>query len=239
MKNDINAQIWKFFDRVFCISIKTRTDRRNAAFREFEKVGLGKRVGFMVVEKHPRDCEQGIFESHMACLKKGLETFAETIVVFEDDIVFNRFNPEILKRSIDFMKTHKGWDIVFFGCLVTQSQKTKNKNIRKINYQSLAHAYVVNRAFAKKLVMKKWNRVPYDVMLRELAPKAYAMCPSFSFQRRAASDNDRLKKLEQFRNLFGGLAFIQKANEFYHLHRFKVIGAHILGVAAIIGWMLW
>lgn len=239
MKNDINAQFWNFFDRVFCISVKGRTDRRHAAKKAFEKAGLGQRVAFHRVEKHPVNCEQGIFESHMACLKKGLEQDAETLLVFEDDVTFKTVDPRHLERSIEFMKNNQNWDIVFFGCLVRKSQPTENKSIRRIHYQSLAHGYAVNRAFAERLIGKKWAGVPYDAMLRECNARTYAVCPSFVFQSRATSDNDRLRNLERFRNLFGGLAVIQKANELYHLHWQKVVAAHILIVAAIALYVLW
>ena len=33
-----------------------------------------------------------MYESHMICLRKGLEAGAKNIVVFEDDVIFDRFD---------------------------------------------------------------------------------------------------------------------------------------------------
>jgi len=35
---------WDFFDRLYCISLKQREDRRQSAVEEFAKVGLADRV---------------------------------------------------------------------------------------------------------------------------------------------------------------------------------------------------
>ena len=37
---------WDFFDRLYCISLREREDRRKSALQEFSKVGLADRVEF-------------------------------------------------------------------------------------------------------------------------------------------------------------------------------------------------
>ncbi len=66
------AAAWGSFDQIYCISLSQRVDRRENAQREFARIGLGDRVQFIIVDSHPTDSEQGIFESHMACLRAGL-----------------------------------------------------------------------------------------------------------------------------------------------------------------------
>jgi hypothetical protein len=67
---------WAYFDKIYCISLDERPDRREEAKTQFESVGLLERVEFVIVRKHPFDCEQGIFESHLLCMKKGLSAGA-------------------------------------------------------------------------------------------------------------------------------------------------------------------
>ena len=73
---------WDFFDRIYCISLEEREDSRRAAADSFSKVGLTEKVEFVLVKRHPSNVEQGMYESHMTCLRKGLEAGAERIVVF-------------------------------------------------------------------------------------------------------------------------------------------------------------
>ena len=79
-----------------------RADRRGEAKLQFGKIGLLERVEFVIVKKHQHNIEQGIFESHLTCMEKGIRAGADTIVVFEDDILFERFSPTGLKNCIDF-----------------------------------------------------------------------------------------------------------------------------------------
>lgn len=90
---------WSFFPSRHCISLEHRADRRESARGQFASVGLDS-IEFHLAVKHPLDPEQGIYESHMACLEKGLAAGAPVIAVFEDDILFHRFRPRILEDAV-------------------------------------------------------------------------------------------------------------------------------------------
>jgi glycosyl transferase, family 25 len=236
--NPMNAETletsWNYFDKLYCISIEERADRRTEAEVQFEKVGLAEKVEFVIVQKHPHDCEEGIYDSHIACLKKGLQAGAGNIVIFEDDILFDRFSPNGLKNCIDFLSGIDHWNALFFGCLVSGSKKTGNKSVLKINYRCLAHGYALNRRFAELLVQTPRQKIPYDALLNYFAEGYYAVYPSFAFQSNALSDNTNKIVLARFRRLLGGLRRIQKWNEFYHRHRIPVIAAHVVVLLIIL-----
>ena len=88
MNAETSAEYWEYFDKFYCISLNERSDRREDAKIQFEKIGLSDKVEFVIVKKHPHNSEQGIFESHMSCVKKGILAGANHIVIFEDDILF-------------------------------------------------------------------------------------------------------------------------------------------------------
>jgi GR25 family glycosyltransferase involved in LPS biosynthesis len=230
---------WSFFDRVYCISLETREDRRAEARRQFSRVGLADKVEFLLVEKHPTDCEQGIYESHLRCMAKGLEDGAGRILIFEDDLIFERFSPEILKDAVDFLRENKDWQAFFLGCMVKKSRRTANPAVVRVAFRSLTHAYVVQREFAEGLVSHNpWNNIAFDDFLRDLdSPRMYAVYPSFAFQSNALSDNDPYLPLDRFRRICGGLRSIQKRNELYHHHKWVIIGGHILVLLAIGFWL--
>lgn len=228
MKADSLRKCWDYFDKIYCISLDERTDRREDAKIQFGKVGLSDKVEFFIAKKHPHNCEQGIYESHMSCIKKGTRAGAGNIVIFEDDIIFDRFDPAGLKNCVGFLSATPHWNALFFGCLVKGSKRTVNKSVLKVKYRCLAHAYVLNRRFAESLIKTPWQAIPYDDMLNSATDGFYAVYPSFAFQGDSRTDNNKFVRLEKFRKLCGGLRRIQKLNEFYHRHRMPVIALHII-----------
>jgi len=218
---------WDFFDRIYCISLEAREDRRTEAAAEFAKVGLGGKVEFVLVRPHPSNIEQGMYESHMTCLRKGLEAGAESIVVFEDDVIFDRFDAQHFNHCVEFLRAHPNWKVLLLGALIRASRKTENPFIQRVRYQSLAHAYALNRAYAETLAYRPWEGIVIDTIFRPLDDDIYAVYPMFAFQNDFTSDNDKkYKGLERFRRLCGGLEKIQKGNEFFQRHKISIIIVH-------------
>jgi GR25 family glycosyltransferase involved in LPS biosynthesis len=209
------AKYWRSFDRIYCISLVNRPDRYKAALSQFQRIGLGDLVEFTLVDKHPTNSEHGIFESHMACLRAGLAAGARQILIFEDDILFSNFSPERLRRAVQFMESSRDWKLFFFGCFVNSSRKTPFRSVVKVDYRCCAHGYVISRAFAEKLVQLPWQNIPFDDLLRSLAPDGvYALYPGFAFQSDSPTDNDKLRGVDRARRIFGGLHRLQQWNEF-------------------------
>ena len=222
------ANGWDFFDRLYCVSLQEREDRRKSALKEFSKVGLADRVEFELGEHHPSDMEQGVYESHMICLRKGLEAGAKNIVVLEDDVEFDRFDPERLRSCTEFLRQHPEWKVLLLGALIRSSRKTTNPCVQKVRYQSLTHAYALNRHYAETLAYEPWQGIVNDTLFRPLTDGVYAIYPMCAFQKYFTSDNYKYPKLVLIRRLLGGLKRIQKANEFYQRHKFGVIAAHVM-----------
>ena len=233
VKKETNG--WDYFDRIYCISLEEREDRRQAAAASFAAVGLTGKVEFVLVKPHPSNIEQGMYESHMTCLRKGLEAGAKSIVVFEDDVIFGRFDDENFNQCTQFLAEHPDWKVLLLGALIRSSRKTTNPFIQKVRYQSLAHAYALNRPYAETLAYQPWQGIIIDTLFRPLTDHLYAVYPMFAFQNDFASDNDKkYKGLEHFRRLCGGLERIQKANEFYQRHKFGVIAAHVMTILSLL-----
>ncbi len=218
---------WDYFDAVYCISLKHRTDRQSQARKEFRKVGLGQKVEFVLVNTHPHDCEQGIFHSHLQCLHKGVSSGARVILVFEDDILFHDQAPKHLDNIVQFMRTRREWGIFFLGGLFDKAQKTNFPSVIKVRYRCSAHAYAVKREVAMYLLSRNWENVPYDTMLRkETGLAAFASWPGLAFQSASPSDNRATLGIDRIRRLLGGMQWIQTMNNFYQVHKTKVILAH-------------
>jgi GR25 family glycosyltransferase involved in LPS biosynthesis len=232
MKKETNG--WDFFDRLYCTSLQKREDRRKSALKEFSKVGLADRVEFVMVERHPYNIEQGVYETHMMCLRKGLEAGARNIVVFEDDVEFDRFDPERLRSCTEFLRQHPEWKVLLLGALIRSSRKTTNPCVQKVRYQSLAHAYVLNRHYAETLAYEPWQDIIHDTLFRPLTDDVYAIYPMCAVQNNLTSDNDKYPTLVLIRRLLGGLKRIQKANEFYHRHKICIYAAHVIVILLVL-----
>jgi len=226
---------WDFFDKIYCISLAGRPDRRAEAAAQFARVGLGERVEFVVVEKHPTDCEQGIFESHLLCIARGLAQGAGQMLIFEDDVLFDGFTPTALERCVAFLAARPDWHLFFLGCMVKASRRTPFPGVVQIRYRSLTHAYAIHRRFAERLVACPWQGVPYDDLLRDMKDEhTFAAYPPFAFQSDSPSDNERYLPLDRVRRLLGGLRNLQKLDAFYHRNRRVIIGAHVLALLLLI-----
>ena len=228
---------WDFFDRIYCITLASRPDRREAARRQFAAVGLEDRVEFLVAVKDEEEPERGIFFSHLHCLSTGLAAGARHILVFEDDILFRRFSAQRLRDACRFLQTSGRWDAFFLGCLVNGSRPSGDEAVAEVRYRCLAHAYALNRSFAERIVREPWQGLPFDNVLGRHHARFFAHRPMCAFQGLAGSDNTTVW-IDRLRTLFGGLPLIQQGNEFYHANRGLIVALHLAAAAAAIVFLL-
>ena len=218
---------WDFFDKVYCISVAERGDRRELARIQFAAAGLLERVEFVIVARHPENPVQGIFASHLLCLTKGLAAGAQHILIFEDDVFFRGFDAQALREACSGLKHNGSWNALFLGCITSGSRKTASKNLVKISYRCLSHAYALNRTYAQRIVQEQWRGIPYDMLLRKYNADFFALYPMCAFQGLAGTDNQTVR-IDRLRRFFGGLPFIQKMNELYQNHKALIIAGHLL-----------
>ncbi|MBW6520354.1 MAG: glycosyltransferase [Desulfoarculaceae bacterium] len=224
---------WDFFDKIYCISIDTRLDRREAAKKQFSAVGLLARVEFVLVTKHPENQEQGIFQSHIHCLQKGLAAGARHILLFEDDILFQGFNGQRLHEATTFLPTLPAWNAFFLGALTTRISPTAAPSVVRIRYRCLAHAYALDRPFAQRIIKEAWRGIPFDDLLRHHDKDFFALAPMVAFQGQATTDNQTIA-IDKMRRFLGGLPFIQKMSEHFQRHKTLIVLLHLLFLSALL-----
>ena len=227
------ADAWDFFDVICCITLESRPDRLQAAQEQFALVGLAERVEFVVVQRDDENPERGIFSSHQLCLKRALARGARHILLFEDDVFFQKFDYERLERACRFLERRERWDGFALGCLTSYSQPTGTKGLVRIGYRCLTHGYALNRPFAERVVKEPWQGIPIDGLLHSLKGEFFALYPMCAFQGQAASDNKTVW-IDRLRTLFGGLARIQRGNELYCNNRGRIFLVHLVAAVALI-----
>jgi hypothetical protein len=109
------------FDRIVCITMEGRDDRRRAAEETFAGLGILPLVRFFTARRHPSGGRVGCFDSHIRVLSECLEDPAcGTALVFEDDVVPTRgYSLEGVRRAADFARRmpHDEWDVLMLGYL--------------------------------------------------------------------------------------------------------------------------
>ena len=231
---------WKFFEAIYCISVADRIDRQEQVRKQFAAVGLQERVEFILVARHPENREQGIFESHLLCLNKGLAAGAHHILIFEDDVFFRDFAPRTLAEACMHLESLARWDGLFLGGITSTSRRTGVKSLVRIQYRCLSHAYALNAPFARRVVQEPWRGIPYDGLLRKTGGDFFAPYPMCAFQGLSESDNQTVA-IDRIRRMLGGLPFIQKMNERYQNHKPLFLAlplAAFFGLGAL-AWTLW
>jgi len=229
-----------FFDKIYCISLDVRGDRREQARKEFAKIGLLQHVEFVIVTKHSENREKGIFQSHMKCLTMGVEAGARHILVFEDDIFFENFDGCELAEICNYLDSSTDWNALFLGCITSGSSRTGQKSLVKVKYRCLAHAYALNTSFVRQFVQNSWNGIPFDELLRRHSKEFFAIYPMCAFQGLSGSDNQTVV-IEVTRRLLGGLPFIQKTNELYQNNKVVLLlfSSAVLLLVAFLALSLW
>lgn len=220
-----------FFDKIFCISVESRIDRQMAAKDVFKKIGILQRVEFVLVKKHPRNPEEGIFQSHLQCLRRGVTEGGRHILIFEDDITIAHFQEQRSVEAIKQLQQLKNWDAFFLGAICSSSRKTVSKYLAQIDYRCLTHGYALNRHFAKTVILEQWEGVAYDGFLKERCRNSFAPVPMFAFQSMSISDNKTIF-LDRMRRFFGGLQFLQRSNELFLRYKIPIIVVHLLVLMA-------
>ncbi len=220
-----------FFDTIYCISLQSRADRRESARQAFTKLGILERVEFVLVQKHPDNPEQGIFESHLQCLKKSFNEGAQHVLIFEDDIVVDHFLEKRSMQAIIELQKVEHWDGFFLGAISSSSKKV-SRVLAQIDYRCLTHAYALNRPFIETIIDEQWQGVAYDGFLKQHCGCAYAPVPMIAFQSTSVSDNKTFQ-LDRVRRFFGGLQFLQRSNELLQRYKYPVILVHLLGVVVL------
>ncbi len=222
-------------DRIYCITLDHRQDRQRQAAEQFRKVGLEDRVEFLFSKKHPTNAEQGNFIAQMNALRAGVESGAQTIAVFEDDIIFERFSESKMKHAADFLHSNSDWNILFLGCFMKGSRRTRWKSIARIRFRSLTHGYIIRREFALKLLGIPWPGRCLDDLIQSLNdPGIYALYPAIAFQSNSKTDNDKQILNDRARRVFGGLRLLQKWNEFANLNFRLLVVIHLILLALMV-----
>ena len=151
------------------INLDHRTDRRQEIESELNRMQVVPYTRFSAI-KHEKGM-LGCTMSHIGALKKGLESGADHILIFEDDFQFTIEEPVLLHHILNsVMETN--YDVFMLGyCFFFDRKedscifKTDHGMFKKITKAACAHGYMVKKEYVPKLLQN------FETSLR-LRPKA-------------------------------------------------------------------
>lgn len=162
------------FDKVVCINLVNRKDKRNITHEKFDKLGISVewytavQYGFLPrVVKAINDANVGEFNtnqpnemgcalSHYSVIKQALEEGVQKLFVFEDDVCFHKNFNERLEKYWDSLP--KDWDMImlytFMYELFEQNVRINSRWMRASRSWSLM-AYGMNRKAMQGYIKKQ------------------------------------------------------------------------------------
>lgn len=190
-----------FFDKVFCINLERRKDRKIQMEVEFTKHGIEaefvKAVDARLMSVPIRVSEDGtvIQKGYFGCLLSHLHVVKEAkrrgyknYLVLEDDADmdenFQKLFSEFIKR------VPKDWDMLYFGGNHMEKPKMIADNVATISKTYTTHAYSVSDKMYDVLIEALDKIEKLDISLSKLHKKhhCYVFQPHLIMQRESHSD---------------------------------------------------
>lgn len=221
--------MYSAFDAVYCISLKTSTERQTLINKMCERLSIP--IIFYLVDKMDNPLE-GSWRSHYNVIQESFNKGYNCILIFEDDAVESKeYNENILMDSIKFMGNNTLWDMFYLGWCpgspIADSKYFYNcltgEKVKDYNYVYKCtcfcmHAYTVSRKGMKKFldVCKSFNSLQIDIHILNTNLNIY-MCVPMLFDQRWCLGNTKSQtpKLECSLSKFVNIASISTNSFLY------------------------
>lgn len=181
------------FDKIYCINLPNRQDRRHECDVEFRKLGIDVEyfpaIDGRTLTRIPklRPGELGAANSHINVVSKAKEQKLDKVLVLEDDVEFGHNFAEVwdlFMRSVP-----DDWDMVYGGVNHEMPPTYLSANVARCNYAFTLHFIGIKHTVYDAILKYKFD-CPIDVHYAKLHSlhNAYVCMPHVVFQRRSYSD---------------------------------------------------
>lgn len=166
-----------FFDKIFYINLDGRKDRNehitnelskyNIKYERFSAVRLSEEESELMTQKGYPLCEKVSDEnpyhrdrikkvtlgqrscllSHLKIYQYAKEKNLNNVLIFEDDMVFNKNVDviDVMNKTLEELKNVE-WDMFFLGCLPLYKLEKYGDYLYRLFYLSTSHSYVINKS---------------------------------------------------------------------------------------------
>lgn len=202
----------KHFDKLVCINLVNRTDKRDYVKKVFRTMQV--QVDFFDAQKHPKGGRYGCFHSHISVISEAYNNGYERLVVFEDDIMLSpSYQNDLLLEVFAFLSdSGQKWDYFQFGYfpvvdeagrVIPYSMAKQVKGYPHIfEFIGLgAHAYCLNRDGMRKILSSSWkdhiDDMHFDIYVTKIKQlKGYCVAPLL-FEQKFCLGSDNIARTPQ------------------------------------------
>ena len=193
----------KFFDKIYCINLDSRTDRWDECQQMFSKYNLEvERFSAFEPNVEATCCisnkKFSLIRTHREIIKICRENGLNNVLIFEDDVEFCDYLPGYTKASLEerfnnsISHLPNDWNVLYLGCgNYTNNRSLVGGELYKIGYGLTTHAIAINKNFYDTIIDKL--EVPFqelDTIYCELLYKhnCFSYYPNLISQRESFSD---------------------------------------------------
>lgn len=186
-------------DKIYCINLERREDRRKEAEAEFQKFNLDFEF-FKGVDGHSLNIKGGIKPGHIGCVMSHLNLYkhlkeqgGDIFMITEDDVVFD---PDFVSKYLDLVRhIPSDWHLLYFGGNHNGIPLNMvSHNIHRLQKTYTTHCYLVKKEYLD-IIIREFNtpaifNSEVDVHLSHLQTKVpcYGFTPALAWQRDGFSD---------------------------------------------------
>ena len=196
------SRLWDAVDAVYCITLRSRPERRRAAETQFAAVDLISRVVFLEQTPDVEDGKRGCFCAHQQAARRALDAGCERVLIFEDDVTFlPTFTGHAAARAAAFLRdsgAHGSWRVFFLGHFPRKMELLGDSaDVVRVNSMD-AHAYVLSAAGMAELCSLTYAGEQVDVHFHYRCEEAFALYPMVAVQRPGASDTEGIERADDW-----------------------------------------
>ena len=140
-------------DIIYYINLDHRTDRKKEILGEFDRMGIptDKIVRISAI-KDVNYGDVGCSKSHVKALKQFAESGKSNCIVFEDDFEFSQSRDVVYSMMNALFDQKVKYDVCMLSANTIEKKDCKYHFLKKVIDSQTASGYMVNRAFADKLL---------------------------------------------------------------------------------------
>lgn len=198
-----------FFDQVFCINLKRRTDRKDYIDKEFANYGIqaefieavdGKelehqgKINRDSIDKRPMSGgDIGCILSHLKACKTAKERNLSNYLVFEDDAEFHTGFKSSFHNYIQ--QVPEDWDMIYLGGSHNPKEgvypEKVTENVARMKYSYTSHAIALKHTVYDRIIglwEKQDERIDICLAMIHSEFNCYAFRPAIVYQKEGHSD---------------------------------------------------
>lgn len=188
----------EFFPHKVCINLDRRSDRWAQVRSTFARHSIDNVIRFAAIDGNeipvPTDWEErrgayGCMQSHLAVVCEAREKKAPSILVFEDDVVFDRGFSEKFPCYIKDLPAN--WDMLLFGGVHNEPPINLSDHIVRVTETTTTHAYAFKHTIYDAFIelnSKALNAVDVNNTILQKEFYCYCLAPNLAGQEQSYSD---------------------------------------------------